>query len=61
MGARWWYAYVPLLYAGSGGKTLVGKFQATEDEVRAAFGEYARIESNGCIHFYKRPKKVSDG
>jgi hypothetical protein len=55
---RWWYAYLPLLYAGSGGKTFVGKFQATEEEVREAFGTCARIEPNGCIHFYKRPPKM---
>lgn len=52
---RWWYAYVPVLWAGSGGNTLKAKFQATEDEVRAAFSSCATIHPNGVLEFYKRP------
>lgn len=51
---RWWYAYIPLLWAGSGGNRLLAKFQATDAEVREAFGHCARIEPNGVIEFYKR-------
>lgn len=52
---RWWYAYIPLLYAGSGGKTFVGKFRTTEEAVREAFGHCARIEESGVVSFFKRP------
>lgn len=54
---RWWYAYVPLLWAGSRGSRLIGKFQATETEVRDAFQACATIDPNGVIEFYKRPPK----
>jgi hypothetical protein len=54
---RWWYAYIPLLYAGSGGKTLVGKFLATREQVAERFGDSAHINfDNGVVEFYKRPR-----
>lgn len=53
---KWWYAYVPLLYAGSGGNRLIAKFQATPEEVQESFAKSARIDYVlGVIEFYKRP------
>lgn len=55
-GERYWYAYVPLHVAGSGGNRLIGKFQATADAVRETFGDSATINyQNGVIECYKRP------
>lgn len=53
---RWWYAYVPLHLAGSGGRRLVAKFQATAEEVIGHFASSARIDPvTGVLEFFKRP------
>ena len=55
---RYWYCYLPLHVAGSGGNTFVGKVRATLAEVREAWADCATIDERAAtVHFYSRPTK----
>lgn len=51
---RWYYIYVPLHVAGSRGVRLKAKLQATEEEIRQAFGHCAHIDGQ-VVDIFKRP------
>lgn len=60
MSARWYYFYVPLLWAGSGGNRLVAKCHATREEVEREFADCARIDhATGVVETFRRPRKAA--